>query len=270
MNSRDHIMFGSVAAWMYTDVVGLTQPQVPTPRDVMSGSWSAPTAGFSHVRAAPQVTRTAVQQADGWFDSLHGNFSISWYNHTSGAQQCGETPENFNVSLDCGRGSGVIEDVVFASFGTPTGYCGVYRSDASCDANTTLEIVRGACVGQSSCSILASDKVFGDPCYGTFKRLFVEATCSDSRWTVGRTPVLSMAVTVPPNTRGTIAVPVPDPASPESTSFQIIDQGAGASCVVWEGGSYRSGCEGVLGASLVGGEVEVEVVSGSYELYLSE
>ena len=37
---------------------------------------------------------------------------------------------------------------------------------------------RAACIGQNSCTVNATNGVFGDPCVGTFKRLWVQASCS--------------------------------------------------------------------------------------------
>lgn len=43
---------------------------------------------------------------------------------------------------------------------------------------TQLDYVRKLCVGERACAVLASDAVFGDPCFGTVKRLAVQAVCS--------------------------------------------------------------------------------------------
>ncbi|CAH1253112.1 PKD2L1 [Branchiostoma lanceolatum] len=48
----------------------------------------------------------------------------------------------------------------------------------SCRSLNSLALVRGGCQGMSSCSVVASHSVFGDPCYGTTKYLEVEFTCT--------------------------------------------------------------------------------------------
>ena len=56
-------------------------------------------------------------------------------------------------------------------------------------ANTT-SVVESLCIGQASCEIPSTTSFWGDPCYGTIKRLFVQAECSSS-------DAVSVAVTVP-------------------------------------------------------------------------
>ncbi|EDQ88445.1 uncharacterized protein MONBRDRAFT_8914 [Monosiga brevicollis MX1] len=55
-----------------------------------------------------------------------------------------------------------------------TGSCGNYTK-GTCDANTTVQVVEGLCIGKASCTIPANDAVFGDPCYDTVKYLAVQA-----------------------------------------------------------------------------------------------
>ncbi|EDQ87299.1 uncharacterized protein MONBRDRAFT_27352, partial [Monosiga brevicollis MX1] len=81
-----------------------------------------------------------------------------------------------NLSLACLAEGAVIADVQFAAFGTPTGSCGNYQH-GTCDASNVTSYVQKACVGQRECTIV-SDATFGDPCYGTYKDLVIQATCS--------------------------------------------------------------------------------------------
>lgn len=71
-----------------------------------------------------------------------------------------------------------IHGVLFASFGTPSGSCPGHLTKGSCDANTTMGIVTKACVGQTTCTIQATDGEFGDPCYDVVKALGVEVKCA--------------------------------------------------------------------------------------------
>ena len=80
------------------------------------------------------------------------------------------------AALDC-RGAGTIASVDFASFGTPTGFCGALAKGA-CDAPTSLAVAQAACVGKASCAVPLSAFSSSDPCPGTAKRLAVQATCS--------------------------------------------------------------------------------------------
>merc|ERR1711916_397926 len=51
------------------------------------------------------------------------------------------------------------------------------RSDLECHATKSRKIVRKECAGKQSCDIAASNAVFGDPCYGTFKYLEIQYKC---------------------------------------------------------------------------------------------
>ena len=50
-------------------------------------------------------------------------------------------------------------------------------SNTNCAASSSLDIVGGQCDGQESCSVVASNAVFGDPCGGTYKYLTVNYGC---------------------------------------------------------------------------------------------
>ena len=91
-----------------------------------------------------------------------------------------------SVSLVCPPGHH-IEEILFASFGTPTGDCNSsssssstsYRND-NCHAKTSLAVVRNRCIDEVSCDLIARTDQFGpDPCEDVPKRLLVQAVCSD-------------------------------------------------------------------------------------------
>ena len=98
---------------------------------------------------------------------------------------CGTSAEDSSATLTCPQGQ-IIDSVVFASFGTPTGTCGSFAT-SSCDATSSTTTVESLCVGHGSCSVPASNSAFGDPCHGTTKHLDVEVSC------VVGTPVVSTA-----------------------------------------------------------------------------
>ncbi|MFN8245888.1 MAG: MopE-related protein [Ferruginibacter sp.] len=87
---------------------------------------------------------------------------------------CGTADENASVTLTAPAGR-VFTAVNFASYGTPDGTCNNF-SIGSCHASNSLSIVQGMVIGQNSVSIPASNGLFGDPCPGTFKRLYIQAT----------------------------------------------------------------------------------------------
>jgi hypothetical protein len=92
---------------------------------------------------------------------------------------CSMADETFNLSLSCPTGQ-VIVAITQASFGTPVGSCGDWSINYSCNAISSEQIVSNYCIGQQNCTVAATDAVFGDPCVGTTKKLFVNAVCGDS------------------------------------------------------------------------------------------
>lgn len=87
---------------------------------------------------------------------------------------CGTADEGGSVTLTAPPGK-IILSINFASYGTPNGSCGSFTMGA-CHALTSALVCSTAFVGQNSATVNATNGVFGDPCGGTFKRLYVEAT----------------------------------------------------------------------------------------------
>lgn len=93
---------------------------------------------------------------------------------------CGRVVEGRTLSLVCPDTGGVIEEVAFASYGTPSGEChpsgsngggsgggGSSLSVGRCHMARSTRLVEDACLGRHSCSVVAANEVFGEPCYGT-------------------------------------------------------------------------------------------------------
>ncbi|KAF4351411.1 hypothetical protein F8388_001031 [Cannabis sativa] len=80
-----------------------------------------------------------------------------------------------SIQLRCPRGKN-ISQILFASYGTPSGNCESY-AQGSCHAFNSKTIVEQACLGKGSCSISATSGNFGDPCPGLSKTLVVDAQC---------------------------------------------------------------------------------------------
>ncbi len=99
------------------------------------------------------------------------NVSIS----CSNVVVCGTGDENTTVTVSCPTGHKIIA-IDFASYGTPNGSCGNFTV-SSCSATTSTPDVTSSCVGFQTCSVPANNGTFGDPCVGTFKRLYVQAEC---------------------------------------------------------------------------------------------
>ena len=87
---------------------------------------------------------------------------------------CGYTKERNTVTVSLVCVNGVINNIIFAAFGTPTGQCPNYTASPSCDDPTFAAYARSTCVGKSSCTLESQ----GDPCGGVVKSIAVVANCS--------------------------------------------------------------------------------------------
>jgi hypothetical protein len=91
------------------------------------------------------------------------------------ATVCGTAGENGTVVMTAPTGM-VFKSVEFASYGTPTGTCGSFSLGA-CHATNSVSIVSGYLIGNGgTINIPATNSLFGDPCSGTAKQLYVQAT----------------------------------------------------------------------------------------------
>jgi hypothetical protein len=88
---------------------------------------------------------------------------------------CDTPDEGGTAHIACPNNT-TVKSIDFASYGTPSGMCGHFAL-GGCHAVNSQPIVEGACLGSASCSVDATNNVFGDPCFGTFKRLYIQATC---------------------------------------------------------------------------------------------
>ncbi len=86
---------------------------------------------------------------------------------------CGTAVENQNAVLTAPAGT-LITAIDFASYGTPNGSCGAY-SIGFCHASGSIAVVSPYLIGNNSGSVPASNGIFGDPCGGTVKRLYIQA-----------------------------------------------------------------------------------------------
>lgn len=109
-------------------------------------------------------------------------------NGVVGDQVCGCHADGGSIQLMCPDASQIIEKVVFASVGNPTGDCGNF-STGPCAGNATIarENVESACVGKHSCKLTCDIQHFNggaDPCYGVAKSVRVSVRCGKHVGTV--------------------------------------------------------------------------------------
>lgn len=232
--SWNHIMFGSNSAWYYEHLAGIRNAEG--------------FVAFQNISVAPQVVCSNLTSVSASVLSHRGAIESSWQCNAGG---CSYVPEHANASINCM--SGVIEAITFASFGTPFGTCAEgFVANPSCDASTTLAIVEGLCLGQASCSVYASDTVFGDPCYGIVKSLAIQGVCSQTTY--------AHNVTVPVGSVSVVQFP-----SLDGTAGEVYESGT----LIWDGQTYYPGVAGISFAFFANDTVFVGTGSGSYAFLLS-
>lgn len=89
---------------------------------------------------------------------------------------CGTANEGGVVTLTAPVGY-VFTSIEFASYGTPNGSCGSFTI-GGCHAANSVSITEAVFLNMNSASINATNAVFGDPCGGTPKRLYIQAAYS--------------------------------------------------------------------------------------------
>eukprot|EP01114_Cavostelium_apophysatum_P010577 TRINITY_DN2447_c0_g1_i1.p1 TRINITY_DN2447_c0_g1~~TRINITY_DN2447_c0_g1_i1.p1 ORF type:complete len:1110 (+),score=243.84 TRINITY_DN2447_c0_g1_i1:27-3332(+) len=252
MNSRNHVMFGSIGAWFYQGLAGIQQDsgfQTPRhfPRSEKAQSNYLGSVAYQNIVIQPPSVHvllySPLTSVSATLNTLAGQVASSW--QRSGGVICASAPENFNLTIDCGGST--ISAVDFASFGEPQGYCRNFAYGA-CHAQSTMKVLQQKCVGQTSCTILASDSIFGDPCYGNYKHLDVQATCSAD-------PSFALQVNIPANADATIYVPTLAFSSPEITE---------GGSVIFQGGQFVPGVTGLSFLQTSGNYVMFSASSGNY------
>ena len=190
-------------------------------------------------------------------DTLRGTISVSWKVNPNGVQ-CGAGDEGETVVLTC---SDEISDIPFASYGTPTGYCGNYTIDPSCNNNNSMSIVKGLCLGKKTCSIPVSNTEFKyDPCVDVKKHLDVEAICKTDL-------IETLDVDIPGGSNATLrfrTLPSSNGYKPSNT-WVIEESGT----TVFKSGTFVNGDDGVVSGKAINDDlVEIVVLSGSYSFAL--
>mmetsp|Transcript_8105 Transcript_8105/g.29911 ORF Transcript_8105/g.29911 Transcript_8105/m.29911 type:complete len:610 (+) Transcript_8105:85-1914(+) len=96
---------------------------------------------------------------------------------------CVVVKEFASGTLRCRTGGHHLQQLTFASFGTPMGQCkqgAASFKQTGCHAQHTANHITEFfpdCLGRPSCELFAHGALFGDPCVGTFKELKVLAEC---------------------------------------------------------------------------------------------
>ncbi len=67
----------------------------------------------------------------------------------------------------------VFSEVIFASYGNASGNCGTGFTIGSCHAANSQSIIEGLALGNNSFTVTPNNEIFGDPCSGTAKKLYI-------------------------------------------------------------------------------------------------
>ena len=87
--------------------------------------------------------------------------------------------EGGTLQLECSDDKTVfIVEVLYGRLNVDTcPHPAITISDWNCRAENALMIVRNHCIGHSLCEVQASNGMFGDPCPGTHKYLYIKYAC---------------------------------------------------------------------------------------------
>jgi len=239
MNSRNHIMFGAVGDWFYKALAGVEQ----APGDY----------DFEQITITPGIVGN-LRGVQSSFLTSRGNISVEWA-LKGGEAVCGTAAQGYDVKLSCKAigSSGTITGIKFASFGKPNGACGSFNINHQCHDYDSVDIVSKFCVGQSECTIPASEEVF--TACGGHKKLYVEAVCD------GASDIsVNLKAGIPVGAYAAVNLPV------LSLEHVTVVEGNNT---IYSKGRYVPGVDGVTGASLVGNKIMINVGSGSYDFTLT-
>ena len=172
----------------------------------------------------------------------------------------------------------MIDRVIFADFGIPTGSCNGGFTPGNCSAVNASAKVASICVGKQSCRVQATVKTFGDPCFRMPKRLAVKIACGSAP--PSPPPPPPPPPPVPPVVgprKFTWDIAVPTAATTASVEIPLL--GASPDEVnitvdgrlLWQRGSYVEGAPGIVaGVAHIGGWVALSVGSGEYSFVLED
>jgi len=237
MNSRNHIMFGTVGSWFYKALLGIA-------------------ANGATIGVGPEFSVVNVNKITSAFGQTltpFGPVKVEWF--IASSSSCSVANEQETAQVSCS--AGVINSIT-AYYGTPTGTCSTgFKPSSSCNSTNAYPDVFKACEGKPSCSIPVSNDFFGgDPCLNTPKHLSLSVTCSSS----SANPTFAMKVSLPVGQSNT---PVNIPIVPnlnQTPQNMLIKEG---NTVIWSNSKYIPGVPGISGASLNPSNQGITVVVGS-------
>lgn len=104
------------------------------------------------------------------------NNTLDYLNGVHG-RICSTAEEHQTATLTSPSGT-LFSYINFASYGTPDGTCPDFTI-GSCNATNSRTVIESFLLGNNTADIPDENSVFGDPCVGTFKRLYITATYTE-------------------------------------------------------------------------------------------
>ena len=154
-------------------VVPASSPSVPV---AMSAVAEVSSSGVVTILGAGEVVIRATQVGDTNYVTATIDATLTVSPAVVGTSF--EASEGNDITVQAPAGK-VISQITFASYGTPSGSQGNYVI-GSCHASNSKLMVEQALLGLSTATIAASNGVFGDPCGGVVKRLFISVVFGDN------------------------------------------------------------------------------------------
>lgn len=186
MNSRNHHMWSSYSGYLVKQAAGLSPV---APGELLMTAATNQLGGAEVLLKLPE-----------------GDAFLKW--QRTGGVQFDKASENHSLRLDCGKGS--IEEVLFASFGTPFMNGDSMEIDESCHSSVSKAQLVSLCVNRTSCVVPASHSLFATECRSRSVarplKLWASVQCSTQselvvQATVPLTSVAELRMPVLPNTQ---------------------------------------------------------------------
>ncbi|XP_072178337.1 L-rhamnose-binding lectin CSL3-like [Diadema setosum] len=134
---------------------------------------------FKVSRACDRQSSCSVAASNSFFgDPCYGTFKYLEVMYTCASWTQERVCEHSTLNLSCPSGQTII--IGDALYGRTTGASVCPSSSIrteNCRASSSLFRVKNSCEGRNSCSVAATNGVFGDPCVGTYKYLEVQYDC---------------------------------------------------------------------------------------------
>ncbi|XP_072178111.1 L-rhamnose-binding lectin CSL3-like [Diadema setosum] len=129
--------------------------------------------------ACDRKSSCSVTASSSFFgDPCYGTYKYLQVVYTCASWTQEHVCENSTLNLSCPSGETII--IGDALYGRTTGASVCPHSSIrteNCTASSSLFHVKISCEGRNSCSVAATNDVFGDPCVGTYKYLEVQYDC---------------------------------------------------------------------------------------------